>query len=319
MDQHQIERFRKILAALVVYTLIVILWGAWVRISHSGDGCGDTWPLCQGQLIPAALQKKTWVEYGHRLMSGLYGLFVLGLFLWGRKVFMDNHWARKAGLATLIFMIIEALLGAKLVLFGLVMNNSSVFRAVAMGLHQINSLLLMGATVVWYQFSRPNDQMETFVVNTQLKKNKTFVWNSVFSGIIVCFLALAVAGAWASLSTTLFPSESLWEGLSKDFAPDSHFILKLRLAHPLLGLSVGFGISYYFFNLAQKWRRNPLRNWALINGWAFGLGVIFGILTLLFLSPVWMKICHLAIAHILWITLVSYAVISADSTRRYKN
>jgi len=81
------QKYSQILLGLLFYTLLVILWGAWVRISHSGDGCGDTWPLCHGQMIPEAQQGKTWVEYSHRMMSGLFGLLILALFFNVRKHF----------------------------------------------------------------------------------------------------------------------------------------------------------------------------------------------------------------------------------------
>ena len=140
--------FRSFAFYLLLYTVLVILWGAWVRISHSGDGCGDTWPLCNGQLIPEAQRGKTWVEYGHRLMSGIYGLVVIYFWWVSRQVFERGHFARRAAGLTLFFTITEALLGAKLVLFGLVTTNDTPYRALIMALHQLNSFMLTGAAGV---------------------------------------------------------------------------------------------------------------------------------------------------------------------------
>ena len=70
------KNISNLLFAFWLYTIIVILWGAWVRISHSGNGCGDHWPLCGGEFIPTEATAKTWIEYSHRMMSGLYGLIV---------------------------------------------------------------------------------------------------------------------------------------------------------------------------------------------------------------------------------------------------
>ena len=134
----------------VAYTILVILWGAWVRISHSGDGCGDTWPLCHGQLIPDAERGKTWVEYAHRLMSGLYGILIFLIFLWCRKLFPDDHRSRKYAGWLLFFCIFEALLGANIVIFKLVGSNDTFFRALVMGIHQVNSLLLTGVAALLF-------------------------------------------------------------------------------------------------------------------------------------------------------------------------
>src|SRR5690242_19087626 len=77
-------------------TLGVILWGAYVRASHSGDGCGAHWPLCNGTVaLPAAGQTKTLVEFAHRATSGLDGLLVLALLVWAFVKYERGHPARK--------------------------------------------------------------------------------------------------------------------------------------------------------------------------------------------------------------------------------
>lgn len=305
MDQQRIYLFSRFLKILIIYTLLVILWGAWVRISHSGDGCGDTWPLCQGRLIPEAEQQKTWVEYTHRLMSGLYGLFVLGLYLWGKKVYTTLHPARKAGLFTLLFMCTEALLGAKLVLFKLVGTDSSFFRLFAISLHQINSLLLMGSTLVW-------------MLQSQLPLSSTHGNSFHFKKLSYIWLVILIAttGAWAALASTLFPTSSLAQGWAEDLSAHSHFLLKLRIVHPLLALIAGTCIAVFFWRRYQSASSPELQKKALQNSVFFSVALVFGILTLLMLSPIWMKLAHLAIAHGIFISIVYYAVTSADSTKR---
>ena len=53
MTELRLNRFAKLAWAVVAVNLLVIVWGAYVRASFSGDGCGDHWPLCNGQVIPA--------------------------------------------------------------------------------------------------------------------------------------------------------------------------------------------------------------------------------------------------------------------------
>ncbi|MBX2986666.1 MAG: COX15/CtaA family protein [Bdellovibrionaceae bacterium] len=282
-------KLRRAAEILFFYTLLVILWGAWVRISHSGDGCGESWPLCQGEFVPGTSHGKTWVEYTHRLMSGFYGLFVFGLWWAVVKVAPAGSGRRRAAHAVLIFTITEALLGAKLVIFGLVSANSSWGRTFAMSLHQLNSLLLTGSvTLLWMSLSNP-----------------ALRWRprGAFVGLI--FLAIAVTGAWAALASTLFPSENLWEGLMKDFAPDSHHLLRLRVLHPLSALLGGGGLAVYLWmkGFDQTGPERRLHQQTAV--FLFG-GLLFGILTLLMLSPVWMKLAHLGLAHLLWAALVRW-------------
>lgn len=283
------KSFPKIIFGLLIYTLLVILWGAWVRISHSGDGCGDTWPLCQGKLIPVADQGKTWVEYSHRVMSGLYGIFVFSIYIFCRRNFPAQSLIRKMALATLFFTITEALLGAKLVLFGLVGQNSSLYRAFVMSLHQINSLFLTGSiAILWFTSFAP-------IENVSLRFLRKYLY--------IAFLILAITGAWASLSTTLFPTTSLLQGIQNDFSESSHAILRLRISHPIFALLIGSMFAIYFYRRSLK-SESSISKLHLRTSFSFVFAILFGMLTLLFLSPTWMKITHLGIAHVLWVQLL---------------
>jgi len=273
------KKLFQVLYSFWLFTLVVILWGAWVRISHSGNGCGDHWPMCQGELIPEFKDSKTWVEYTHRLMSGVYGLIVIYIFYFFQR--NKNKYSKQSVTLSgvlLVLMIIEAGLGALLVKQSLVTVNDSIFRLVAMSFHQLNSFLLTGTT---YLLAR--------AVQGRIKiKNKIR---------IVLFLLVCMTGAIAALSTTLFPSVSLWEGILKDFTQDAHLFIRLRVLHPLFALGIIGYFIYSFFN------KNENRQ-ALI----FFIAVCIGILTLILLSPVWLKLLHLLMAHWIWAELISWLI-----------
>ncbi len=310
------SRLNQVSTGLILYTLLVILWGAWVRISHSGDGCGDTWPLCQGKLIPQEAVQKTWVEYSHRFTSGLYGVLVVGIYFWIKRLFSSQtevifkssalKWSR----LVLFFMITEALLGAKLVLFHLVNQNDSVWRLVAMSLHQLNSFLLVAFTVRLYcsslEWGLQGCKMEN-PKNGKIKKLR-------FPLPLYFILFLAMTGAWAALSTTLFPSISLVEGLLKDFSADSHYLLKIRVVHPILGILLGSSMAIFFFRKSQHYvsisnqsqLHHLLYKTSFLTSMAITLAIVIGIITLLTLSPLTLKILHLTLAHLLWALFICY-------------
>ncbi|WP_413612236.1 COX15/CtaA family protein [Bdellovibrio sp. HCB-110] len=288
-------QYKKLAFSLLIYTLLVILWGAWVRISHSGDGCGDTWPLCHGQLIPEAQRGKTWVEYGHRLMSGLYGFVVIYFWWMSRKIYPKGHFVRKAALATLIFMITEALLGAKLVLFKLVTTNDTPYRAFVMALHQINSFMLTGAAALAFAGATLSKELPT--PTKEDRRYKFLPWIIVVIGI---------TGAWASLSNSLFPTENLWEGLAADFSSESHFLVRLRGLHPLLALIGGGSLAVFFWIKAQTSESILIERRSYQMSLALMAAIGFGIMTLLLHAPVWMKIVHLALAHTIWVILLQW-------------
>ena len=263
-----------------IYTLIVIAWGAWVRISHSGNGCGEHWPLCNGEVIPDFSDKKTLVEFSHRIMSGLYGLLVFGIFVVSRTKSARPQ-QRKIGAYLLVFMIIEALVGALLVKQSLVTVNDSVFRLVVMSLHQLNSFLLTGVTYLLFLSTQQ-------VLNIRITK------------LNVGFLILAVSGAVASLAATLFPSTSLWEGILKDFSSDSHLFVRLRVLHPLLAVGLISGVIYWL----QTRAKNSVETSRLVV--SLFVAMLVGIVTLMALSPIWLKITHLMLAHFVWAAILKY-------------
>ena len=290
------KKYTRLLFYLWVYTLLVILWGAWVRISHSGDGCGDHWPLCAGQVVPDFIQKKTWIEYAHRLMSGLYGLSVIFIFI-KIRISKVNSMTKKLSWFLLFFMISEALLGALLVKGQLVTTNDSVSRLVVMTFHQLNSFLLTGVTFLFYLSVRAEISSE---------KNTTSVPLVIKSYMpLVLFLLLAISGAVASLSTTLFPSISLLQGIMQDFSSESHLFVRLRIIHPALALSIASGFVYWLYQ--HNHTRAALE---------FFIAIFIGIITILTLSPVYLKLGHLLIAHLLWARLIYLFVNSPDSSKR---
>jgi heme A synthase len=94
----------------------VILWGAFVRATGSGAGCGSHWPLCNGELVPRAPQVETVIEFIHRATSGLAFLLVLGLFVLAWRVYPKGDLVRRAAALSFLFIVTEALVGAGLVL-----------------------------------------------------------------------------------------------------------------------------------------------------------------------------------------------------------
>src|SRR6266545_7603351 len=113
----KLNRFATYAWAALGYNLFVIVWGAYVRASVSGDGCGSHWPLCNGEIIPSVGQTKTLIELTHRLSSGLALLMVVGLVAWAWRAYPKKHMVRQAAMFSLLFILTEALVGAGLVLF----------------------------------------------------------------------------------------------------------------------------------------------------------------------------------------------------------
>src|SRR3990172_6462433 len=94
------------------YTIAVILWGAYVRATGSGAGCGSHWPLCNGEVIPISPRIETLVEFTHRVSSGLTLVLVVGLVIWAFVAFPGRHPARLGACVSGILVMSEVAVGA---------------------------------------------------------------------------------------------------------------------------------------------------------------------------------------------------------------
>src|SRR5579859_5928934 len=103
-----VNRFRRFAWGVLGYNILVILWGAYVRASGSGAGCGSHWPLCNGEVVPAAKTIEQAIEFTHRLTSALAVMSAAALWLWSFRVFPRGHRGRKTAALSIVFLIMEA-------------------------------------------------------------------------------------------------------------------------------------------------------------------------------------------------------------------
>jgi cytochrome c oxidase assembly protein subunit 15 len=287
--------FTRFAWGVLAWNILVILWGAYVRASGSGAGCGSHWPLCNGEVVPVAPRIETIIEFTHRMMSGVALVAVILLWLWSRASFAPGSRVRKTALASLIFLITEALLGAGLVLFNYVDKDASVGRAFYLSLHLVNTLLLLGALVLTAWFARG-------MVPVSPRRSSL-----VLTALPVAILVI-VTGAIAALGDTLFPATSLAQGFHQDFSAAANFLLRLRVLHPTLAVLAGC----YFVTLSViilRSNQSPVATKLAIGVLILALAQLgAGALNLLLLAPVWMQITHLLLADLVWISLVLLAV-----------
>lgn len=295
----KLTNYAKYAWGILFYNLLVILWGAYVRATGSGAGCGSHWPLCNGVVLPRSPRLETMIEFTHRLTSGLALLLVILLVVWAWRAYPRRHNVRLGAGLSLAFVIIEALVGAGLVLFAWVAHDASTGRVISMAVHLINTFLLLASltlTAWWASGGEP----------VNLRGHGVGLWLFVvaFLGVIV----LSVFGAMTALGDTLFPVRSLGEGLRQDFTPAAHFLVRLRLWHPVIAVVVGVYLGALSILLIMFRVTPVIHRFVRLVMAFFALQLAAGLVNVLLLAPVWMQLVHLFLADAVWIGLVLLAV-----------
>ena len=299
------------------YNVLVILWGAVVRATGSGAGCGNHWPLCNGQVIPRSPQVATVIEFTHRAMTGATIFLILGLLIWTFVATSRGHLARIAAVAATLLLINEAFLGALLVKLGYVVQSQSPGRFVVLPIHLANTLLLLAALALTASFlSRDLSRGTVHLSRRWLGLSLLGLGASILTG---------VSGSLAALGDTLFPSASLAAAMAQDFAARGNWLIRLRWVHPASALLAAAFVVW----LAVRSRKpssnanprpgtSPGAPFFAVSSQKVGkLGsltvalllsqIILGCADVLLLAPTWMQIVHLLGADLYWIALVLLA------------
>jgi len=280
--------------AALYWNVAVVLWGAYVRATGSGAGCGNRWPLCDGDVVGASANGQTIVEFTHRITSAISLLMVTGLVVWCWRVTQKGDWARYSTVLAAALLANEALLGAALVLLKHVGNDQSVGRLFFLCLHFGNTLLLLATlslTATWL-----SNGSRSFTLISK--------WREVGSiGLgLLATMVTGITGAVAALVDTLYPATSLPSSLAQDFSSGTPALLRVRLLHPAVATVAACYVLWVIWRSSTGRNRFSQSAIALIVVLFVQVGV--GMTNVLFLVPVWLQIAHLFLADVLWVLLV---------------
>ena len=273
------------------YTILVVLWGAFVRASGAGAGCGDHWPLCNGEVIPTAPALNTVIEFGHRVTSALAGLAAVGLVFVVWRGTEAKHPARGAAVASLAFMVLEGAIGAALVLFEYVAYNPSIGRAVWMAAHLTNTFLLMGALTLTAWWSHGH-------AAPRLRLGERTAW---IAATLVATLVLGAGGAVTALGDTLV----IGGGLDPASDPIVAALLGARVFHPTMAFLTLAILAAAVWRTQDASVHSAQFGWVLVGG--FVAQIALGGLNVLLMAPIWLQIVHLLATDVLWIGMVIWA------------
>lgn len=296
MQEQKVNWFARFAWFALGYNLLVILWGVFLRASYSGDGCGQHWLTCHGEAIPSAPELKTLIEFSHRLTTALAGIVVVILTGWAFFKKQPGEKVRLFAALSLLFIIIEGAIGGGLVLTGNTAANWTPTRPYWTAGHLINTFILIAflSLTAWFAGRR----------KVRFRRPENVEIAVVVLGIAAIFL-VGVSGSMASLAHMLFPSESISEGIAKDFDPNSHWLLRLRILHPILSV-----LTVVVLSFIAGWMKRRVPASAGTAYWTRNLSILLfaqlalGAITLLTLAPILMQLGHLLLADLVWIAYV---------------
>jgi cytochrome c oxidase assembly protein subunit 15 len=209
-----------------------------------------------------------------------------------------GHAARRAALASLGLMLLEAAVGAGLVLFGWVARDPSAARGWVMAIHLVNTFLLLGALALTADWSRHPGGLRA----AGRGRAAVALWAAAL-GVLLA----GVTGAVAALGDTLFPSESLAEGIRQELSGDGHVLLRLRVLHPFAAILAG-ALLLAAARAALAARPEPrVRGAAVGIAGLVAVEIVAGVSNVLLLAPVWLQLVHLLLADLVWLGLVLLA------------
>ncbi len=304
VTETKLDKFAKYAWFVLGFNILVILWGVFLRASKSGDGCGQHWLTCGGEVIPSAPELKTIIEFSHRITSSMAGILLIVLLVWVFRLWSaqkneQNRLTLNAAIGSFIFIVIEGLLGAGLVLTGNTAENLTPERPLWMAGHLINTFILLAFLTLTARYASGGRSLSFHIQPKYLA--------AIIIGVVAIFL-VGVSGSIAALSHMIFPAGTLAEGMAKDFSPTSHLLLRLRLLHPITAILTSVFLIFLTGWLAKERKDDKkVTRWSNILSILILFQIAFGSATLLMLAPIVMQLGHLLIADLIWISYVLFA------------
>ena len=270
----------------LVTSILSILAGAIVRATGSGDGCGASWPTCNGKVLPSLNTTSEIIEFSHRSISGILLIITLLLFIKSKDQGTPSLHKKIINYLT-FFVLLEALIGAVIVIYEWVGLNSSLPRIIAVPLHLVNTFALLAFyTLIFFLLRESENDLENFF-DQRLKI------------AFILFFLTGATGSITALADVLFPSASFIEGLADDFDSTSEILTRLRIVHPI----VSTVLSIFLFS-----ESNRFKNIFGINASTIKIlvitGVVLGTLNVVSNIILPLSILHLLLADLLWITYI---------------
>lgn len=291
------RRFALLAFVTALFTYALIVFGGFVRITGSGMGCGDDWPLCNGQLVPP-MDFETLIEYGHRLAALFVSALVFGLAIYAVRHRHALGGRGIVGLATaaVVLLVAQVLVGAITVWLELPTGTVVLHLIVASTLLAVLIIAGLQARAEDRPASRPAAADASYV---------RWALASAALGFILLFFGGLVANTGAGPLCQGFP---LCNG---QVFPEGGGLVHLHWTHRLLAYAMLVLVVAATIKTQREKAPPAISRWALIALLLTLTQVIVAAALVLSHLPSSLRGLHLGLGVALWAALVVWATLAA--------
>lgn len=294
--------------------IFVLLGGALVTKTDSGLGCGTSWPLCNGQLIPSTITPELIIEYSHRLVSSIIGVTVLLLSVMAWFILGHNREVKFLAFMSFFTLVVQGLIGAAAVVWG----QSDYVLAIHFGVSLISFASVFLLTLLVFEIDKKFNTSSL----TIKKQHRTEIYALTIFTLIVVYSGALVRHVDANLVCGSWPF--CWNNAPFSFL-DYNFHQWVQMGHRFLAGILFIWTVIFFVKVIKHYRNNRV----MYVGWTVSLSLIvlqvaFGALIIFTHLNLWISLFHalfitLYFGNISYYTLLSYRSMKQESTTFIEN
>lgn len=293
---------RRVAYVAIAMAYVQVVFGAIVRITGSGMGCGDHWPRCHGRWLPDLGSAQTAIELTHRVWGALLGVVIVTLYFLALRLKRSGD-ERGAGVfrsAQLSVLLVAAvgLLGREAVRLGL--------HPYVVVVHLTGAMAVLGALVV------TAIRAGGFGSAGSLAGTSSKTFRGAGIAVILVFLTLIMGALTANIAGASYACRGFpWcrSGMSAG-GP-----LHLQITHRVLAFLVLFHMMGLVMGVMKRGEPPVVTRWAWI---AFGSIILQVVIAAALVEtglPPAFKSLHQAIGTLVWIAVFTFAMLARKGAR----
>ncbi|MBN8634960.1 MAG: heme A synthase [Anaerolineae bacterium] len=296
----QSRLFPRLALATALLTVGLIVFGAVVRVTDSGLGCGNHWPLCNGTVIPPLDNLTAWIEWLHRLFAMLIGVFGLGTLIVAVRAYRkQNRGALTFTVIAAVLFAVQSGLGAIVVVFDLPPTFVTLHLGTAMLL--LGALLVAAIVATYKQPAQSENQRDSFT---------TLTYITTALSLVIILTGALVRGSGATLACVDYP---LCNGSVLPL--DQGQLQIIHMTHRYSVAALGISLAMLVWSAWRARQAGPVRRLALLSLVMYLAQATIGALFVLTAaSPLW-GAAHVGFAAATWALLVALSAVETINNR----